>query len=854
VILLVVGGYLFVRWRYERAHDEMAFQIQSVIDLEANALGRGDRELFLAQQDQTAALWVALQAQRAARCTADRDVSDSDCAPVMPAQVEQVDLHGEVAWVEVVQGAPPVRRVRFYRQTRLGWKHTTPHPAFWDARVEVHRAGLVFHLHVADRPYVDALIDQAVAVHREMCAALDCPADRSVQVVFTTLVPGESVPSDSSVAALPSPWHAGIPVEGGWGAEYVETVALGVARAVVRQSVLFQGRDRSPLERALLDEYAAWQVWHDPSRVPILGRIVGRGGEGALREVLRWLADVQANHTLDALLRRWLSLSPNDPASYFQALLDIEHEALLSGQRETFMLLQDGKAGDAWVEQQQRYFDRAQSVGTTLPRPQVRKITISRGHAVLTLADPPPLLRGSIPQALGQYAFWTRRGDDWKRSSALHALYWDIPLVTVRPSEVSPVPDEARPAGGVTVAFLTSEHGLMQTWARQFEARYPDTHIELVSFEDVLALPDPDMGADLHRVYLLYQYLLYQAAAVVDVVHLPISMSPAIPDLFRDLGPWFDKELPRDLYPGLLTSCQWMGRIWCLPWRAYPSLIYFDPAAFDEAGLFYPRPGWTTDDLLAAARALTVRSDGMAMRYGFVDAGGWPMARAFIEGRAGPLLDRTRYPWQPRLDAPGAVDAVRWYGDLALRYGVMPAVSEVVAKADGGGYWNMLWAVVQSGRAAMWTDSLSSLERWGELHGARVAPYPESVGPSNPWTIESLMLSAYTAHPDESWLWMRFVSEQAAEPRQKARAFALPARRSVAEASGYWQQWDAETRSAIEAALDRAYALSLDACTVPLNEAIQEILSGMPAEEAMAKAQDATVGATTLSFAWPTDR
>ena len=45
------GGYAAARRRYEVASKQIAFQIQSVIDLEARAFEAGDEELFLAQQD-----------------------------------------------------------------------------------------------------------------------------------------------------------------------------------------------------------------------------------------------------------------------------------------------------------------------------------------------------------------------------------------------------------------------------------------------------------------------------------------------------------------------------------------------------------------------------------------------------------------------------------------------------------------------------------------------------------------------------------------------------------------------------------------------------------------------------------
>ena len=108
VALLAAGGCLVVRNRYHRARREIAFQIQGVIDLEALALEQRDAERLLAQQDQGAKTWVGRQQRRIEACISGRAQADppldpSYCASLGPAQVHEVDMHGEVAWVEVSQ-------------------------------------------------------------------------------------------------------------------------------------------------------------------------------------------------------------------------------------------------------------------------------------------------------------------------------------------------------------------------------------------------------------------------------------------------------------------------------------------------------------------------------------------------------------------------------------------------------------------------------------------------------------------------------------------------------------------------------------------------------------------------------
>ena len=87
VVLLVVvaglaaGGYWFLRDRYERARREIAFQIQSVVDLEALALQQQDAERLLEQQDPDAESWFYQQQRRIEICTADAPGSDTSSGP-----------------------------------------------------------------------------------------------------------------------------------------------------------------------------------------------------------------------------------------------------------------------------------------------------------------------------------------------------------------------------------------------------------------------------------------------------------------------------------------------------------------------------------------------------------------------------------------------------------------------------------------------------------------------------------------------------------------------------------------------------------------------------------------------------
>jgi hypothetical protein len=165
-----LAGALRVRQRYRETQRRVTFQIQSVIDLEARAFtnaGRAPtaavgRDLFLAQQDETARRWYVRQKQRVRgdcwRIPPGQAAQWDPCAPVLPAKLNHVDLRGDIAWVEVVEGEPPVRRIRFYRQTGRGWVHTAPQQSFWGKEVTLQADRFVAKYHERDEPYENAYL------------------------------------------------------------------------------------------------------------------------------------------------------------------------------------------------------------------------------------------------------------------------------------------------------------------------------------------------------------------------------------------------------------------------------------------------------------------------------------------------------------------------------------------------------------------------------------------------------------------------------------------------------------------------------------------------------------------------
>lgn len=428
LLSLGFGAYAVLRRRYERAQQALIFQIQSVVDLEAEAYAQGDAQLFLEQQDQSVADWYQRQLARVSRgCLRSpsaryrRSATRGSCEPVLPATVQDVQLRGSVAWVEVAEGDPPVRRVRFYRQTDLGWKQTAPQASFWGTAIE-ERYGedLVFRYRRRDRPYVQPAVERIVNVYDRTCAALSCPSEGPIEVRFVENVSRLQPPQlQNGVLVVPSPWLAGIPVDGSDEAPYWVGYAYLVAYELTSSHLqAAAGRSLTAFETAMAGEYAAWQSAGTEGHAPIVDRLVARQGVEALPAILASLQDVGS---LNLLMVQWLGLSASDdPAAYFETLINIEQEALATGRRETFLLLQDD-AAPGWRSAQEALFDATQITGASIEPANVQAVDVSGNVARVTLERPTALADANPRAPRDQTLFFRREGGEWKHTSPWYA-------------------------------------------------------------------------------------------------------------------------------------------------------------------------------------------------------------------------------------------------------------------------------------------------------------------------------------------------------------------------------------------------------------------------------------------------
>jgi multiple sugar transport system substrate-binding protein len=344
-----------------------------------------------------------------------------------------------------------------------------------------------------------------------------------------------------------------------------------------------------------------------------------------------------------------------------------------------------------------------------------------------------------------------------------------------------------------------------------FEAENPGVHISTVSMEDVLGTrPGSSNWPD--DAYL-------RLAAAADVIATAATRQAVQQGALLDLTNFLDSDpnlKPGAFYPGLLESVTWDGKIWSLPVEATYPLIYFDKTLFDAAGVAYPQPGWTWDDFLATARALTVRNGDTVSQWGFAEPTFDPVT--FVQARAGLLFNPDTYPPTARLDDAAVVQAVRWYTDLFLTYEVSPYYST----SERGGPRVMFGnegMQINNSQVAMWFSGgamgggFRGMFRGGadqqeQTTGAVPFPVSKPDDHTTPAVVDGLSISAGTQKADLAWKWISFLAQQQGEQRGPFNALAtgtVPALPSVAAAAGYWDNLDEGVAAALHYAIEHAY-------------------------------------------------
>jgi ABC-type glycerol-3-phosphate transport system substrate-binding protein len=374
------------------------------------------------------------------------------------------------------------------------------------------------------------------------------------------------------------------------------------------------------------------------------------------------------------------------------------------------------------------------------------------------------------------------------------------------PSAVVPVPGATTSpdgAEGATISFAVwdYERPAYEPLIERFMDENPGITVVLVPMDDIASTPNnqgPESSTSMLR-------RIVSAADTAPAIGIPPEAfgSPLLLDLapLMDADPNFKRD---DFYPGALERWTLKGGTWALPRYFYLQVLSYNRGLFELANVPEPQPGWTWEQMLAAAEQVSAANGGVGASYGYMDnSGGFQPLMAILKSQGIDLT--TLSATELRLDDPKIVESIERVRQLS-RDGILfqPYQSgESAEPVDPA-------ALVTEGRVAIWSDIYlpgpdGSPQPPAGIDIGRV-PFPADT--PEPWGGpggEGYIISGGTAYPNESWKWIEFLSRQQIQmPGEGQPSFQIgrvPARTALAEESGFWEALDEQAAAAYRWAL-----------------------------------------------------
>lgn len=240
----------------------------------------------------------------------------------------------------------------------------------------------------------------------------------------------------------------------------------------------------------------------------------------------------------------------------------------------------------------------------------------------------------------------------------------------------------------IPIVWATDDNPVRRAQIALFNAHHPDYRVVLdpanTPLEKVVVQSMAGVGPDVFDCYNGFQLTAYVRAG--------IAMD--ITEAMTQRG-----VRPEEMWPSVWPHTMLDGRMYGHAGNATANAMWFNKRLFREAGIPYPQAGWTWEDCIEAAKALTRRdARGRPEQFGMImDKWEW---RYSLLGQWGGNIyspEGTRC----MLDAPEAQDAMQFFADLIHVHRVLPTATEEASVATAGGWATGPMALFAAERVAM---------------------------------------------------------------------------------------------------------------------------------------------------------
>lgn len=317
----------------------------------------------------------------------------------------------------------------------------------------------------------------------------------------------------------------------------------------------------------------------------------------------------------------------------------------------------------------------------------------------------------------------------------------------------------------------------LATLVTEFEATHPNIHVEtqIIAFDDYFNKLQTMIAGDItpDTYELNYENFVSYAekGLLIDTSSLATNDSTYNVNIF---------------YPKALEAFQLNDKQLALPETFSTAVLFYNKDLFDAAGLAYPTPDWTWNDVLVAAQALNDPENGV---YGFYSPiQFWEFYKKAAQNNCSFFNEEKT---ETLINSPKCVEALQTMSDFVNKYHVMPS------EADLGGSSNS--DLFLAGKIAMDVTGIWMFSSFAD------APFewdiqvePGMATHATHFFANGVGISSTSEHPEESWEWIKFItsSSEVATLRVE-KGWELPALNDSSYFTEYLEQTPPANRQAV---------------------------------------------------------
>lgn len=253
---------------------------------------------------------------------------------------------------------------------------------------------------------------------------------------------------------------------------------------------------------------------------------------------------------------------------------------------------------------------------------------------------------------------------------------------------------------------------------------------------------------------------------------------------FESLTPYVSKSnhlTLTDFYPQALQAFTINSQLYCIPQNISSLVVYYNQDLFDKAGLAYPQAGWTWEDFVTTAHALTQDTDGDGVidQYGAGIEASVPRLAPFIWQKGGTLVDDEANPTRLTIDSPEAMAAIEWFVGLQTTEKVVPDATAEAAQGSEDRFLNGTMGMYFNSRKSVPTMRTITSFKWN------VAGLPQADQPATVLHSDGFCMSSSSTVKDAAWAFIEFANGLNGQTILAKGGRTVPSMRGVAQSDSF---------------------------------------------------------------------